>query len=268
MFLSFLGEVSDKRSQNQVYCNLAFAYSQTENYSDAKEAFEKAIQCCRESEDHIEECLATEGLAAIYFRQNDYDNAIKNYKTALGILTKTEQSHSEHGERIVNKLAEAVEYQLRANKLQDGEEVEGNPKSRRRKHYGRRRGKPRYGKYNSLVAKGLEETNDEIEGSSSSFSDSEDGDSELSSSEASAPREQQRSSSMRERKAPEEHIQSYPEDNKDSIRDSKRGQYQRVRELSERNGNVHMVGASERDERSRIDSADESKKDSRTCCIQ
>ena len=253
---------------NQVYCNLAFAYSQTENYDDAKEAFGKAIQCCKECEDHIEECLATEGLAAIYFRQNDYDNAIKNYKTALSILTKTEQSHSEHGERIVNKLAEAVEFQLRANKLQDGEEIEGRPKSRGRKHYGRRRGKPRYGKYNSLVAKGLEETNDEIEESSSSFFDSEDGDAEPSSSETSAPREKQRISSRQEQKPPEEHIQSYPEDNRDGVRDSNRRQYQRVHESSQGNGNVHMVRASEREERSRIDSAEESKKDSRTCCIQ
>lgn len=227
------------------------------------------MQCCKECDDHLEECLATEGLAAIYFRQNDYDNAIKNYKIALGILTKTERSHSEHGERIVNKLAEAVEYQLRANKPRDGEEIEErSPSSRGRKHYGRRRGKPRYGKYNSLVAKGLEETNDEIEESSSSFFDSEDGDAESSSSETSAPRDQQRSRSMRERKTPEEHIHSYPEDTRDGGRDSNRRQYQRIPESPQGNGNAHMVRASEREERSRIDNAEDSKKDSRTCCIQ
>lgn len=169
MFL-ISGETGDKHTKSQAFCNLAYAHSKTEEYPEAKEAFQNAIKCSEECDEHIEACLATEGLAAIYFRENDYENAIKYYKEALAILTKANDVNGAHSERIVNKLSEAVEFQLNAKEEKD--EFDGIVNERSR-HYGRRRGKPRYGTINSLVAKGLEETNDELqEGSSVDITDS------------------------------------------------------------------------------------------------
>ena len=164
------GETGDKHTKSQAFCNLAYAHSKTEEYPEAKEAFQKAIKCSEECDEHTEACLATEGLAAIYFRENDYENAIKYYKEALAILTKANDVNSAHSERIVNKLSEAVEFQLSVK--EEGDEFDGIPNQGSR-HYGRRRGKPRYGTVNSLVAKGLEETNDELEEESSSADISE-----------------------------------------------------------------------------------------------
>ena len=165
VFLFHVGETGDKHSKSQAFCNLAYAHSKTEEYEEAKAAFQNAIECCRECDEHTEACLATEGLAAIYFRESDYDNAIKYYKEALAILTKSDTVNTVHSERIVNKLAEAVEYQLSVKEESDEVDVLTNE---RRRRYGKRRGKPRYGTVNSLVAKGLEETNDELEEASSS----------------------------------------------------------------------------------------------------
>ena len=185
VLLLISGETGDKRSLGQAYCNLAYAHSKTEEYDEAKVAFKNAIENCEECDDHVEACLATEGLAAIYFRENDFDNAINYYKEALAILTKSDQVNTKHSERIVNKLAEAVQYQLTVKEGIDGVDAKANGRLR---HYGRRRNKPRYGKHNSLVAKGLEETNDELEEESSSADytdsyDESDSPSERSSSE-------------------------------------------------------------------------------------
>ena len=137
-----------------------------------------AIKCCTECNEHVEACLATEGLAAIYFRESDYENAIKYYKEALAILTKSDDTNSAHSERIVNKLAEAVQYQMRVK--EEGDEV-GALTGDGARRYGRRRGKLRYGTVNSLVAKGLEETNDELD-EPSSLVDSTDSNDEMDSS--------------------------------------------------------------------------------------
>jgi len=159
------GETGDKHSRSQAFCNLAYAHCKTEEYEEAKTAFQNAIECCKECDEHTEAGLATEGLAAIYFRESDYDSAIRYYKEALAILTKSDTVNTVHSERIVNKLAEAVEYQLNVKEERDEVDTLTNEGRRR---YGKRRGKPRYGTVNSLVAKGLEETNDELEEAPSS----------------------------------------------------------------------------------------------------
>lgn len=176
----FLGELQDSKSQSHVWCNLAYAYSQIENYNDAKTSFKNAIECCKDCKDTLGQCLATEGLAAIYFREQDYQNSVNSYKEALALISKTGEQHSTHGDRIVNKLAETVEYQLKLNKsIADGKGGADGQRSPSRRggkgqRLGRRRVTPSYNKYNSLVAKGLEQENeDEAELGSSSFYETE-----------------------------------------------------------------------------------------------
>ncbi len=152
--------------------------------------------------------MATEGLAAIFFREKDYKNAIENYKEALSLVSKLGDADSVHGNRIVNKLAETVEYQLRLNRSGNDESMEANDDKtiRGNRKLGRRRsrkGKPKYGKFNSLVAKGLEETSEEEEEEgeesslSSSDSDSESSTNSSSSEENSKEREDFRPSHSR-----------------------------------------------------------------------
>lgn len=177
-------EAGNQRGKIQALCNLAFAHSKTEEYKEAKIAFKDAIKCCKDCSDHMEASLATEGLAAIYFREGDYDNAISNYKEALAILTKLDTVNTAHSERLVNKLAEAVQYQLSAKEGIDAVDGVANGELR---HLGRRRGKHRYETHNSLVAKGLEETNNELEEVSSTEDESYSSDATETRSERSVP---------------------------------------------------------------------------------
>eukprot|EP00794_Sanderia_malayensis_P009593 gene9593-10580_t len=158
MAVNKFGELEDLKSQSQAFYNLAFAHSQTDDHIQARWAFSQAIQHSQDCDDTIGQCLATEGLAAIHFRERNYQNAIDSYKDALVLVAKTtgEESKS-HSDRIASKLAQAVEYQLKENRTSgDDDDVDGRNTDRR---FGRRRkgkGKPKYGKVNSLVAKGLE----------------------------------------------------------------------------------------------------------------
>ncbi len=115
-------------------------------------------------------------MAAIYFREKEYQDAIDNYKDALALVAKTGEGNKFHSDRIVNKLAQAVEYQLKLRTASEkvfGMDTMDSGTAKGRRVGRRRRGRPKYGKVNSLVAKGLEETTDEEEESASSFYDSE-----------------------------------------------------------------------------------------------
>lgn len=227
-------------------------------------AFNDAIQCCKDCDNFVEASLATEGLAAIYFRENDYDNAIKHYKEALAILTRCETVNNAHSERIVNKLAEAVQYQLH---VKEGmETVDAGAKGVAR-NVGRRRRKPKYSTHDSLVAKGLEETNDELETYSSS-------DYTCSSDETEATSERTGSNNdeshvVREKYSVGPAGENYLKSNKELVN---RRRNHSVRSYIEADGQMHMVPddivaeANER-ERKTKDGSNHAR-NSRTCVIQ
>ena len=258
--------MEDKKSQSQVYCNLAYAFSKTEEYDDAKGAFVKAIECCKECQDTTEECLATEGLAAIYFRENDYNNAIKYYKEALAILTKASEVNSIHSERIVNKLAEAVQYQLRLDNqaLADTELSAKNGKHR----YGQRRDKPKYGKVNSLVAKGLEESHGENELRSLSLDESWHSDDYSSSSYSDSIKTQERKNSRRKISEPEKFVVDVT-DNYETANGSYRNRnyYYRRQNMTHSNGNKEIQDGYVREEHS-VKQRPPPVKNSVTCVLQ
>lgn len=95
---------------------MGFAYSQLKDYEHAKDSFSQAIQASIDTNDMRSHWQASEGLAAVYFLQGNYKRAVENYKIALGSLSSSGDITTEHNERIVNKLADAMKFQLAQGK--------------------------------------------------------------------------------------------------------------------------------------------------------
>ncbi|XP_065672626.1 tetratricopeptide repeat protein 24 [Hydra vulgaris] len=154
-------ELGDLSKQAQVFCNMAFAYAQIHDDVKSLNSFQLAIQAANNSGDKNAEFRATEGLAAIFFRLNDYDKAISTYKNALRLISYTSCSDNcdnldDCADRIVNKLTDAIKCKLLNENLDN--------KNEKCKNFSTK-GRPRYVKdqrQNTLVAKGLEE-DDHIE---------------------------------------------------------------------------------------------------------
>lgn len=168
------GEVGDRKAQTQVFCNLAFAQTKKESYNEAIASFQHAVQAGKDCGDKESQCLATEGLAAIYFRQKNYEKAISFYKDSLSLLSLSKEKDSKHADRIVDKLADALQSSLR-------DEVDGRERridSPVKHKVVIKQSRPRISREHtqySLVAKGLEEI--------SSVEDSSEQDSNESSDE-------------------------------------------------------------------------------------
>ena len=170
------GELGDRKAQSQVFSNLAYAYTETEQYPDANTAFSHAIQAAKDSGDREAQCLATEGLAAVQFRQRKYKRAISSYKEALRLIGQAPEPDEGHANRIVDKLSDAIQYELKCE-----EDVVEKPPTSANKLRSRPasnkslKGKPRLPKdsRNTLIAKGLE---DEDEGSGVEDSSAHDSD--------------------------------------------------------------------------------------------
>ena len=155
IFVCFLtGELNDRHSQAQVFSNLAYAYTQTNCYIDAVTSFEHAVQGAKDSGDSEAQLLATEGLAAIWFRLKNYEKAISLYKDALSLATPQNGKTCPHTNRLVVKLSDAMRHQLRVETdsriSEETDRFDGGLKSRK--------GRPRFSKSGrqSLIAKGLE----------------------------------------------------------------------------------------------------------------
>lgn len=152
-----------------MFSNLAFAYSQTNEFSESIIAFQHSIQASKDCSDKEAQLLATEGLAAVWFRLKDYKKSVDSYKDALLIPYAKNNVPNKHTDRIVDKLADAMRYQLQSENsiiktVTVTEEIDFKDQ---------RKGRPRFLRDNrqSLIAKGLEDestcedSSDEISGS-------------------------------------------------------------------------------------------------------
>jgi len=163
------GKLNDRHSQTQVFSNLAFAYSQTNEFSESIIAFQHSIQAAKDCSDKESQLLATEGLAAVWFRLKDYKKSVDSYKNALSIPYAKNTISNKHTDRIVDKLADAMRYQLQSESsiiktVTVTDEIDSKDQ---------RKGRPRFSRDNrqSLIAKGLEDestcddSSDEVSGS-------------------------------------------------------------------------------------------------------
>lgn len=116
------GELGDRKAQTQVFNNLAYAYAQILKYSDAITAFQHAIQAAKDSGDREAQCLAMEGLGAIWFRSRNFSKAVAYYKDAMRLLSLNSELDTSHADRIVDKLVDAIQYQLNSEGKSVGRE--------------------------------------------------------------------------------------------------------------------------------------------------
>ena len=155
-----LGELGDRQAQTQVFSNLAYAYTKVDKYDESITAFQHAIQGAKDSGDRESQCLATEGVAAVWFRIKQYQRAVSSYKQALQLIPKSNKD-SPAADRIVEKLTDAIQFQLR----EEGKEAERSLAKQlaQQSQSKKRRGRSRFSKENhhSLIAKGLEESTTE-----------------------------------------------------------------------------------------------------------
>ena len=91
---------------------MGFAYSQMGNFEKSAANFLNAIQASNDASDRNGQWQASEGFAAVSFLQGKYDRAVEYYKNALAVLSSTGDDSRENNERIVSKLANALECQL------------------------------------------------------------------------------------------------------------------------------------------------------------
>ena len=178
----FTGESSNMSAQGQAYCNMGFAQSQLGEYGKAGESFMHAIQAAKDCGDERGLWQAYEGLAAVSFLEQDYVKAVEFYKSALSVLSATGETNHEHSNRIIGKLADALECQLVFTKrVKNGKlpplridlsKTDHREGKRGVKH--RRIGKTRTRKeHHKLIARGIDgdqttsESEESVDGSSS-----------------------------------------------------------------------------------------------------
>lgn len=173
-----VGELSNRAAQGQAFCNMGFAQSQLGEFNKAGESFTHAIQAAKDSNDKRGLWQAYEGLAAVSFLGQDYDKAVEYYKLALSVLSTTGEEETEHNNRIVNKLTNALECQLVLTKKLNGRlpPIRGNSVKvdgivtkegvRKSKRVGKTRSRK---EHHQLIARGIDgdqTSTDESEGSS------------------------------------------------------------------------------------------------------
>ena len=192
------GELSNRAAQGQAFCNMGFAQSQLGEFNKAGESFTHAIQAAKDSNDKRGLWQAYEGLAAVSFLGQDYEKAVEYYKLALSVLSTTGEVEVEHNNRIVSKLANALECQLVLTKKLNGRlpPLRGNSvksdaivtveRVRKSKRVGKTRSRQ---EHHQLIARG-------IDGDQTSTGESE----ELGSTESSSEEEiKQKEQKLRDR---------------------------------------------------------------------
>lgn len=187
--VSLHGELSNRSAQGQAFCNMGFAESQLGEYNKAGESFLHAIQAAKDSGHEKGLWQAYEGLAAVSFLRQDYGKAVEYYKSALSILSATDEKDHEHNNRIIGKLADALECQLVFSKKLNGklpplrnDSVKSEYGKEKRDDKHKRVGKTRTRKeHHKLIARGIEgnqetsESEQSVDGlSSDSGEDSEE----------------------------------------------------------------------------------------------
>ncbi|CAH2273829.1 tetratricopeptide repeat 24-like [Pelobates cultripes] len=106
------GTLGERNSQGQCLCNLAFAYSQLRNYEMAEFYYLQALIAFQDAGDVLRQSQVSEGLGATYFCLGNHDESIFFYKQALALFGKSKETADLPRERILQKLADAIEYKL------------------------------------------------------------------------------------------------------------------------------------------------------------
>uniref|UniRef100_H0XLW1 Tetratricopeptide repeat domain 24 n=1 Tax=Otolemur garnettii TaxID=30611 RepID=H0XLW1_OTOGA len=103
------GSVGQRWEQGRSFGSLAFALSQLEDHTAARDNYLHALQAARDTGDMKGQWQACEGLGAAAARLGQYDQALKYYKEALAQCQKEPDSVRE---RLVAKLADAMRTHL------------------------------------------------------------------------------------------------------------------------------------------------------------
>nr|XP_022339225.1 tetratricopeptide repeat protein 24-like isoform X9 [Crassostrea virginica] len=103
----------NRSSQGQCFANMAFAYSQLGDISNAGEAFLHAFQAAKDSGDKRTQWQVCEGLGAVSFNQNNIKKAVEYFQKALTLVASSEPLNTAAQNRIVAKITLAVQAQVK-----------------------------------------------------------------------------------------------------------------------------------------------------------
>ncbi|XP_056425249.1 tetratricopeptide repeat protein 24-like [Hyla sarda] len=106
------GSLGERSAQGQCLSNLAYAYSQLNNYEMADFYYQQAQQAFVDAGDLLRQCLVSEGLGATYFCLGNLNQAIHYYKQALTLSGKSKETSDIIRERILGKLTDTIEYKI------------------------------------------------------------------------------------------------------------------------------------------------------------